>query len=331
MDGTSVRNRAEAGGDLDPDIRRFIQEVGASFARHPGFDRLPYPLKRQIAEQVRAPWAAGGPAMAKSMNVTIPSDAGNLTLRVHNPSARSGKPALIYLHGGGWTLFSINTHDRLMREYAGRADVVVIGVDYALSPEAKFPTALEQVVHAVRWARGNSAELDIDPDRVALGGDSAGGNLAMAACLALRVEGEPRAVRAMVLNYAAFARECSAESHRRYGGEGYMLGSDEMAVFWNNYLRDAADANNPLVCPILADLTGLPPAFLAIAECDILAEQSLVMADRLRTAGVQTHAVVYPGASHSFLEAVSIAAVSDRALAQTSQWLLATLEQPTTG
>jgi acetyl esterase len=325
---STIDTNSAAGADLDPDIRRFIQAVSAGFARYPDFNTMPFPRMRQVAEEVRAPWTAGGPVMVSRTELSVPCAAGKVRLRIHNPSARKHKPAFIYLHGGGWTLFSIDTHDRVMREYAARADVVVIGVDYALAPEAKFPTALEQVIQVVRWVRQNSAALDIDPQRVALGGDSAGGNLTMAACLKLRDEGEPDAVRAMVLNYAAFDNVCPEEYHRRYGGAGYMLGSEEMVVFWNNYLRDEKDVENPLVCPIRANLHGLPPAFLAIAECDVLAHQSVVMAGKLGAAGVPVQAVVYQGASHSFLEAVSIAALSGRALAETSQWLRNALQQP---
>ena len=329
MDGRTLNTAGAAGADLDPDIRRFIEAVGAAYARYADFDALPWPRKRQIAEEVRAPWAAGGPTMASTTELTVPSGVGPVRLRIHDPSVDRGKPALIYLHGGGWTLFSVDTHDRLMREYAARADVVVIGVDYALSPEAKFPDALTQIISTVRWVRSDGSALDVDPERIALGGDSAGGNLTVAACLALRDAGEPNAVRAMVLNYAAIDFECSAESHRRYGGEGYMLGSDEMRVFWNNYLRDEADRQNPLARPIRAHLANLPPTFLAIAECDLLAEQSIAMAQKLRAAGVAVRAIVYKGASHSFLEAVSIAAVSERALNETSHWLRETLGRGT--
>lgn len=315
-----------AGSDLDPDIRRFIQEVGAGFARHPDFSTLTPVQMREVAEAVRAPWATGGPAMIHVDEFSIPSTAGNVRVRIHDPSPRARKPALIYLHGGGWTIFSIDTHNRLMREYAARADVVVVGVDYALSPEAKFPTALNQVASVVRWVRENGETVGIDPDCIALGGDSAGANLTMAVCLKLRDAGEPDAVQAMILNYGVFDNECSEQSHRRYGGAGYMLASEEMAAFWRNYVGADADGSDPLVCPIRARLDSLPPAFLAIAECDILAQQNVVMADKLRAAGVSVRAVVYEGTSHSFLEAVSIAAISDRALAETSHWLRTVLE-----
>ncbi len=314
------------GADLDPDIRRFIAAMSQAFARYPDFNDLPPPKMRQACEQVRAPWAAGGPVMTHRLDRTVPTPVGQVRVRVHNPSARPGKPALIYMHGGGWMLFSIDTHDRLMREYAARADVVVIGVDYALAPEAKFPIAQQQVAHVVRWARQHSAELDIDANQIALGGDSAGGNLAITAALRLRDEGEPNAVSALVLNYGAFDTQPSAEALQRYGYDGYMLGADEMVHFWNNYLRSPADANHPLACPIHADMRGLPPTFMVIPECDILTEQNWRLADKLKAAGVAVETSLYRGASHSFLEAMSISALSNRALDDTARWLQRVLQ-----
>jgi acetyl esterase len=322
------RTNGDGGAELDPDIRRFVQAIGAEFARYGDFGALPYARKRQIAEAVRAPWAAGGPTMATRTELTIPTAIGPMRARVHNPTRTPRKPALVYLHGGGWTLFSIDTHDRVMREYAARAEIVVIGIDYALSPETRFPGALTQVVDAVRWVREHSAELDVDGRRIALGGDSAGGNLSFAACVKLRDAGEPDAVSGMLLNYAALDMHCSTSALARYGGPGYMLGGDEMSAFWRDYVDGAADPRDPLVCPIHARLEGLPPAFFAIAECDILAEQNLEAAARLRAAGVSIEAVVYAGASHSFLEAVSIARLSHCAFDDAARWLRALLRRP---
>src|SRR5688572_11437913 len=142
--------------------------MGLAFARYPDFNDLSPVEMRRACEVVRAPWAAGGPTMARRIDRIVPTPAGDVRVRVHNPSSRSTKPAVIYMHGGGWKLFSIDTHDRLMREYAARADMVVIGVDYALAPEAKFPIAQHQVAHIVRWARAPAAELEIDPRRIPL-------------------------------------------------------------------------------------------------------------------------------------------------------------------
>lgn len=316
------------GADLDPEVRRFVTEMGQAYGRYAHFNELPPAEMRRICEVIRAPWAAGGPAMARQLEHVVATPFGQIRVRVLNPSARSAKPALIYMHGGGWTVFSIDSHDRLMREYAARADIVVIGVDYALAPEAKFPIAQQQIAHVARWAREHSTELDIDRDRIALGGDSAGGNLAITTALRLRDEGEPNAVSALVLNYSAFDTHCSREALQRYGDAGYMLGAEEMVQFWNNYLRNEDDANNPLACPIHADLRGLPPTFIAIPECDILTEQNWRMAEKLKSARVNVHPSFYKGASHSFLEAMSISALSNQALDDTARWLRGVLQQP---
>lgn len=314
------------GADLDPDIRQFVARMSAAFASYPNFNDLPFPEMRRACEQVRAPWAAGGPVMSWRTERTVSTPAGDVRLRIHNPSARAEKPALIYLHGGGWTTFSIDTHDRLMREYAARGDIVVIGVDYALSPDVKFPVAQEQIAAVVRWARQHSAELDIHRDRMALGGDSAGGNLAITTALRLRDEGDAEALHAIVTNYAVADIYSAPEALQRYGYEGYMLGADEMVKFWENYLRSPEDAKNPLVCPVHADLRGLPPVFMVIPECDILTEQNWRLAQQLEHAGVRVTPSFYEGASHSFLEAMSVSAISNRAIDDTARWLRETLE-----
>jgi acetyl esterase len=308
------------GRDLDPDIRRFICAIAESVARHPQFDSAPLRQMRRWAEEARAPWSQGGPVMLETRNLEAPTRHGAVRVRIHRPD-RGLLPGLVYLHGGGWTLFSIDTHDRVMREYAARAGCCAIGVDYALSPESKFPVPLWQVVDVVRWLVEQARELGIQADRLAIGGDSAGANLSVATCLARRDRQAAPPLCGLLLNYGAFVSRSSAAACRRYGGPEYMLSCEEMNGYWRNYLRDMADAQDPLACPLLAQLGGLPPAFLAIAECDILAEQSEQMAQRLRDAGVSVRSVVYPGASHSFIEAMSVAAISNKALADASEWL----------
>jgi acetyl esterase len=319
---------SRAGEDLDPDIRRFVREMGAAWARHPDLASVPVAEARRVAEVVRAPWTLGGPRMATVTEQRLPAGSGQVRVRYYDPGPAGPKPALVYLHGGGWTIFSLDTHDRVMRELAARAGVAVVGVDYALSPEAKYPVALDQVCAVVRHLAASGAAFDIDTARIAIGGDSAGANLAIAACLKLRNDGATMLPAAMVLNYGVFDCVSSPEATARFGGAGYMLGADEMEQFWRNYLRDERDAADPLVCPISADLAGLPPARLVVPECDLLAEQSLRMGERLRDAGVAVELALYEGATHSFLEAVSVAPLADRALADTARWLRAALAVP---
>lgn len=307
---------------IDPQIQRFVSELmqpqgGDTSVNQPSFAEM-----RHNAEVVRAPWRSGGPAMVETRDIQVPTACGDVRVRLHR-SCTSGQPqpALIYLHGGGWTMFSLDTHERIMRELAARAGMVVIGVDYALSPEAKFPFALHQIDGVVRWLADHAEEFDLDPKRLAIGGDSAGANLAVGASLMLRDAGDPQTVQGMLLIYGCFSSVLSEQSAAGYGSEGNLLTSSEMEEFWRNYLADPADALDPLASPMLARLEGLPPAFQVVAQCDVLAEQNAAFAARLREAGVAAELIEYPGATHSFLEAVSIADVAGRALDDSAAWL----------
>ena len=304
-------------GEVDPDIRAFLARTSADYARLSHGEDLDLARRRTVAARVREPWARGGPAMAATDTLVVgPRDT---RIRIHRPTDAGPLPALIYLHGGGWTLFSIDTHDRLMREYAARSGCAVVGIDYSLSPEARFPVALDEAEAVWAWLGAQGAAHGLDAERLALGGDSAGANLALST--ALRLRDARKGAAALLLNYGAFDTVERA-SHARFDGDAFMLTSAEMAGFWENYLGpDGTAHDHPLARPILADLHGLPPTFLCIAECDILADENLFMADRLRDAGVAVTATVYRGATHSFLEAVEISALADRALDDSARWL----------
>ena len=299
----------------DPDIRRFVDAINAAYIEHGASAGASMATRRQIAERVRAPWREGGPIMAESAEM----DMGGVRLRLHRPVADEKLPVMLYIHGGGWTLFSIDTHDRLMREYAARAGIAVLGIDYSLAPESKFPVALEECAAALDWIAAQADALNLDATRVLIGGDSAGANLSVATCLLQRQRGRALPI-AMLLNYGAFAPE-RTPSYARFGAGDYSLDADEMDAFWASYVDGPEQFADPLVAPLRADPTGLPPAFLAIAECDILADCNHAFARELEAAGVATHAVTYKGATHSFLEAVSIAPLAGRALDEQAAWI----------
>lgn len=305
--------------DLDPDIRRFVAAIADAYAANPPLADASPEEKRAIVERVRAPWAEGGPQMARTKEIEIPVEAGRVCVRLYDPGGADLKPLLVYMHGGGWTFFSLDTHDRVMREYAAAARCVVAGVGYSLSPESKFPRALNEVVACVRWFATNGARFGADPRRISLGGDSAGGNLAVAAALSLRDAGETHSLASLLVNYGAFDDRYAPEA-ARFDGPRYMLARAEMDGFWTNYLGPD-DRENPLARPIIAELTGLPPVFFSVAACDVLAEQNLRMADRLRSAGVRVRTETYSGAPHSFIEAAAIAPLAQRAIRDGAEWL----------
>jgi len=302
--------------DLDPSIREFQTRVAADYERHAanGIDGIVE--RRRVAELVRAPWTKGGPKMAATIERTVGDR--RVPIRIHRPTADPDLPVLIYIHGGGWMIFSLDTHDRIMREYAARAGVTVVGVDYSLAPEFTFPVPVQEIVDVVHWLRAEGAAEGLNTSRIAIGGDSAGANLSIATNLALISAGEP-VLDAQLFNYGAFDPEPRA-SYEAFDGPDYNLTIDEMADFWMNYLPPS-QVDNPLARPLLADLKGLPPTFLCIAECDILSDENWEMARALEAAGVDVTAKSYAGATHSFLEAISISPLADRALADASNWL----------
>lgn len=315
---------------LDPEIRVFADAILEDYSRLATSGELTVHQLRENAEIVRERWAKGGPEMARETKHRVIAREHPLTLKVYEPKVGELQPALIYLHGGGWSLFSLDTHDRLMREYANRAGITVVGVDYSLAPEFKFPHQIEEIYDVILWLRENGKMVGIDSTRLAIGGDSAGANLSVSTCLKIKDAGQNHWIKAMLLNYGTFDADVSTESHERFGGENFLLTSEEKVAFWNQYLSRDEDATNPIVSPLLADLTALPSTYMAIASHDILYDENISMAQRLTEAGVPLKAVVYPGTTHSFLEAVSIAKVSDRALAESSLWLRKTLccQQP---
>lgn len=305
---------------LDPKVRAFVLGMAADAAKFPRRDTVSIAEGRDIAEQVRAPWAKGGPAMAQTQNLPVPTRHGEVQIRVHTPLERRQPGAFIYIHGGGYVLFSNDTHDRLMREYAQRAGMVVVGIDYTRAPEARFPQPIEECIDTVRWLRANGAALGFDAAQLFIGGDSAGGNLALNTCLHFRDAGEA-VFRGMVLNYAGFSTNLYRDSVVRYGAGDHGLSLHMMVWFFRNYLRRAEDFHDPRMNLLAADLRGIPPACLVITECDPLYDDNIDMVARMQAAGVDVVSKVYQGTVHSFLEAVSIAPVAGEAFDDTVRWM----------
>jgi len=308
---------------LEPGVRQFVQDVCSESARLSGGRTLDWVQKRPIAEITRQPWRAGGPVMARTQEETLRWQGGEFRVRLYRPTVTQAVlPAIVYLHGGGWSIFSIDTHDRLMREYAHATGAVVVGVDYALSPEHRYPVALEQCVDTVRWLREHAGEIRIDASRMALAGDSAGANLALSTALSLRDENSSQGLRALLLNYGGFDTEISPQARATLGTADDMLSGEEMDAFWNSYLGEGQQhRQDPLAVPVHASLHDLPPAFLVMAERDVLSEQSLRMSELLTAQGNAATLRRYAGASHSFLEAMSVSALARQAIEDGASWL----------
>ena len=245
--------------------------------------------------------AAGGTPepVAEITDLTYPGPAGDLPVRVYRPSADRRLPVLVYFFGGGWTLGSIETSDGICRGLANAAGCVVVTPGYRLAPEARFPAAVDDCVAAVGWVAEQAAALGVDPARVAVGGDSAGGNLAAAVTLALREGGGPPLVAQLLVypntDYTA------ADGSMAEMTDAALFNRTSVGWYWGHYLADPADGLHPLASPLLAgDLSGLPPALVVTAEYDPLRDQGEAYARRLRAAGVPVELTRYDGMVHGF-------------------------------
>jgi acetyl esterase len=215
----------------------------------------------------------------------------------------------------------VDTHDRLVRELAAAGGVATVSVDYTLSPEAKFPQALAECVGVVRGLVAVAAEWGLDASRIVLGGDSAGGNLAFSTALTLRENGDDAPGLAGLLGlYPVIAPDFESSSYREFA-TGYGLTTARMRAFWDLYLRDGADRANPMAVPARAELAGLPPTFIQLAELDVLRSEGESFAARLRAAGVACDLRVYPGMLHGFMLLTEAVGGARAAVADAGAWL----------
>jgi len=245
-------------------------------------------------------------AMARVEPVSIPGPAGPMDARLYVPPAASEpSPLLVYFHGGGWVIGGLDTHDDPCRFLAAHSGVSILSVDYRLAPEHPFPAAAEDAFAAYGWATANAERLGAESGRIGVGGDSAGANLAAAACLTARkAELPPPAMQLLI--YPVTETAGAARSRRTFG-EGFLLTRADMDWFETHYLPPGVDRGDPRVAPLGADdLSGLPPAYVATAGFDPLRDEGEAFARRLREAGVKVALRRHPGLIHTFLNLTAI-------------------------
>ena len=284
---------------VDPQIQQVIDALAASDFG-PVHEQSPVEARSQYVRMVEARGIAPAPIGAVE-DRSIPGPAGDLPVRIYRPDLDAPTlPALVYFHGGGHVIGNLDTHDAVARNLCNGAGCIVVSVDYRLAPEHKFPAAAEDAFAAVEWCAAHGAEIGIDPRRIAIGGDSAGGNLAAVAALMARDAGGP-AIRLQVLVYPVTDYACDTESYRTYA-DGYgMLDARSMRWFRDHYLRGEADRLDWRAAPLHAgDLTGLPPALVLTAQCDVLHDEGEAYARRLRAAGVDVDYRDSAGMIHAF-------------------------------
>lgn len=240
------------------------------------------------------------PAVAGVVNRKMQGPGGSLGLRIYTPLGDGPFPLMVFFHGSGFVVCSLDTHDGMCRNLCAGTGCVVVSVDYRLAPEAKFPAAPNDCLAATQWAVANAATLGADPGQVLVAGDSAGGNLAAVTAVRIRDEGGPRLLGQLLIYPVTDYYEPATPSMTE-NAEGYGLTRAGMIWFWNHYLRTPSDAANPHASPLrVADLSGLPPALVMTAQYDPLRDEGELYADRLRQAGVPTEMKRWDGMNHGF-------------------------------
>jgi acetyl esterase len=244
--------------------------------------------------------------MARVEEVEIPGPGGTIAARLYVPPSSPAPPGLlVYCHGGGWVIGDLETHDSPCRFLAAHAGAQVLAVDYRLAPEHLFPAAAEDALAAYSWARDNAGRFGVEPERIAVGGDSAGANLAAVACLLAREEGAPvPAMQLLIYPVTESSRELPS---RRTFAEGFILARRDMDYYEDRYLPPGVDRSNPRVSVLQADdLAGLPPAYVATAGFDPLRDEGEAFALRLREAGVRVALRRHPGLVHTYANLTAI-------------------------
>jgi acetyl esterase len=315
---------------LDPHAKRFLAQLAAADAP---------PLENQSPEQARASALAGQRAAQAALKPVhiheqhLPiGPRGTVLVRIVRPEGSSGVlPAVMYVHGGGWVLGDRFSYDRTTRDLAHAGGVAVVFVEYTRSPEARYPVALEEVYAATAWIAEHGQQLGLDGSRLAIAGDSAGGNLATAAALLATRRGGPHLLQ-QVLFYPALDAGFDTPSYEQFA-DGFFLTRAQMRWFWDHYAPDRSVRTEPTAAPLRAtpkELAGLPPALVITAEADVLRDEGEAYARKLTQAGVPVVAVRYLGAIHSFTaqDALAASPLTQAAINQAGQTLRQALTAP---
>ena len=281
------------------------------------------PEVRAAQDRIGAFLGEGSVPLRRERDLSLPGPHGQVPCRLYLPDNSERPPLLVWAHGGAFVQGSIPSWDHLLRDLVRQSGVAALAVDYKLSPEVKFPVAFEEMVAMTRLAAREGAGLGIDPSRLALGGDSAGANLALAAALAMRDAGE-KALRFQLLIYGCFTTDCGSLSWQRFG-QGAGLSQSGMRWAWDTYLERPEQYRDWRAAPALADLAGVAPAHLIVGSLDPLLDDSNNLAAKLKSAGVPSNLTIYQGINHGFIRYGRLIGTARRAIADCAAALKAGL------
>jgi acetyl esterase len=302
---------------LDPIMKAFIDQMALQPA--PKMYELPAPAARMMFAAIMEMTGPKDVPIGKVANLVCPGPGGDIPLRIYTPVAPAAEalPALLFFHGGGFVIGNIDTHDGLCRVIANEAGVRVIAVDYRLAPEHKYPAAIDDAYAALTYVEANAAQLGVDANRLAVGGDSAGGAMTAVLTQMAKEKGGPKiAFQLLFFPVTQIGEETT--SLKNYA-EGFVLERAGLEWFYKNYVPAGADRKDPAISPLYGSVEGLPPAYLTVAEFDPLHDEGLEYGRKLKAAGVPCEIVDYPGLVHDFIYFQSVlpqAAVALKAAAQ---------------
>jgi acetyl esterase len=299
---------------LDPVIQALFQQM-PQLASYPMWEKTPAQARLEFKAlcQIADPKAA---AIGKTEDIAAPGPAGPIPLRIYTPVAAGGAalPAILYFHGGGFVVGDLDCYDGLCRALANESGCRVISVDYRLAPEHPFPAAVEDCFAAAKWVEENAPDLGVDPNRLAVAGDSAGGNLAAVICLLAKENKATPSIAFQLLIYPT-TRFGAGHSTRPFGS-GYFLDNRSIDWFRNHYLPKHADRLDPRLSPLEAkDMSGLAPAYIVTAGFDPLRDEAIAYAEKLKQAGVKVSQVDYPTMIHGFFSMQGLVPLSTEAIA----------------
>jgi acetyl esterase/lipase len=301
---------------LAPEIRSLLEGMAAQGG--PAMETLSASEARQVAHGLDQ-LAGDAETVSRIENRKIPGRSGEIPVRIYVPEGRGPFPGVVFLHGGGWVICDLDTHDNICRALSKRAGAVVVSVDYRLAPEHVFPAALEDSYDAACWVADHAAALGIDPHRLVIAGDSAGANMATVIAAKARDSKGP-ALALQVLVYPVTDLTSFDTASQREFAEDHFLTRAVMEWFVGVYLPRAADRATPDASPrFIADLSGLPPALVITAECDPLRDEGEAYAKRMQDAGVPVTSTRYAGMIHPFMNFLGVTPSAHKAIDQIAE------------
>jgi acetyl esterase len=300
-DIVTILKRSECFEKLAPEVKTFLKRIADT--PEPPLSRETYLAARRFTEEMalKAMAKTDSSILRKIENRGIPGPSGEIPVRIYTPEGRGPWPVLLFFHGGGWIVGNLDMEHHVCLSLAHKTPCIVVSVDYRLAPEHPFPAAPEDCYAALEWAAARADSLGGDGKRIALGGESAGANLAAAVTLMSKNRRGPSVALQVLFNPALNVAEFDSESHKAFG-EGFMLTGADMEETRSMYLPDEKDRRNPYASPLLAEnLKGLPPALIITAGCDPLRDDGERYAKRLKEAGVPVRYTRYEDMIHGFL------------------------------